>query len=97
MAGFTFKLEHEDGTLADAPTFRTAVPNWQAGDAIPLGAGSALRVIAIRDNDRELALARVVRSSRATPKRVTDRSRDRNHPQDRQPRSERLSQNPTAA
>jgi hypothetical protein len=92
MAGFTFRLELEDGTPADAPTFRTAVPNWQAGDTIPLGAGSALalRVIAIRDNDRELALAHVVRSSRATPKRVTDRSRVRNHPQDRQPRSERL-------
>jgi hypothetical protein len=30
MAGFTFKLEHEDGTPADPPTFRTAVPNWRA-------------------------------------------------------------------
>jgi hypothetical protein len=39
MAGFTYRLEHEDGTPADPPTFRTAVPNWQAGDTIPLGAG----------------------------------------------------------
>jgi hypothetical protein len=43
MAGFTFRLEHEDGTPADPPTFHTAVPTWQAGDTIPLGAECALR------------------------------------------------------
>jgi hypothetical protein len=31
MAGFTYKLEHEDGTPADPPTFRTAVPTAQGG------------------------------------------------------------------
>jgi hypothetical protein len=62
MAGFTFRLEHEDGTPADPPTFRTAVPNWQAGDTIPLGAGRALRVIAIRDNDADQPPALVVES-----------------------------------
>jgi hypothetical protein len=36
MAGFTFRLENEDGTPADPPTLHTAVPNWQAGDTIPL-------------------------------------------------------------
>jgi hypothetical protein len=37
MAGFYFKLEHEDGTPADPPALHTAVPNWQVGDTIPLG------------------------------------------------------------
>jgi hypothetical protein len=37
MAGFVFKLEHEDGTPADPPTFHTAVPNWQAGRHHPTG------------------------------------------------------------
>jgi hypothetical protein len=48
MAGFTFKLEHEDGTPAVPPMFHTAVPNWQAGDTIPLGRDKSLRVIDIR-------------------------------------------------
>jgi hypothetical protein len=47
MAGFTYRLEHEDGTPADPPTFRTVVPTWKAGDEIPLGAGRALS----RDRD----------------------------------------------
>lgn len=29
MAGFTFKLEHEDGTPADPPVLHTAVPTWR--------------------------------------------------------------------
>jgi hypothetical protein len=29
---FIFKLEHPDGTPADPPTLRSAVPNWQVGD-----------------------------------------------------------------
>jgi hypothetical protein len=37
MAGFTYKLEHEDGTPADPPRFRAAVPNWRTGDTIALG------------------------------------------------------------
>jgi hypothetical protein len=48
MAGFTFRLEHEDKTPADPQMFRTVVPTWRAGDTIPLGAGKALRVIEIR-------------------------------------------------
>jgi hypothetical protein len=45
MAGFYFRLELEDGTLADPPTHcNTAVPNWQVGDTIPLGADRMLRV-----------------------------------------------------
>jgi hypothetical protein len=42
---FTFKLERADGTPADPPSFRAAVPNWRTGDVIALGAGQALRVI----------------------------------------------------
>jgi hypothetical protein len=34
---FTFKLEHPDGTPADPPTIKSAVPNWAPGDLIPLG------------------------------------------------------------
>ena len=34
---FTFKLEHPDGTPADPPTLRSAVPNWEIGDRIPRG------------------------------------------------------------
>ena len=62
MAGFTFRLEQEDGTPADAPTFRTVVPTWRAGDTIPLGTRT-LRVIAIRDDDAEQPPALVVQSA----------------------------------
>jgi hypothetical protein len=48
MSGFTYRLEHEDGTPADRPVLHTTVPTWQAGDTIPLGAGRTLRVIEIR-------------------------------------------------
>jgi hypothetical protein len=50
MAGFTFKLELADGTPADPPTLRTAVPNWNPGDTIPLGRDRVLRVIEVRDD-----------------------------------------------
>jgi hypothetical protein len=50
MAGFTYRLDHEDGTPADPPTFHTVVPTWRAGDTIPLGRRT-LRVVAIRDDD----------------------------------------------
>jgi hypothetical protein len=45
---FMFKLEREDGTPADPPTFKTAVPNLRPGDTIPLGRDRTLRVIEIR-------------------------------------------------
>ena len=48
---FRFKLEQEDGTPADPPTLHTAVPNWQAGDTIPLGAARMLRVVETRFDD----------------------------------------------
>ena len=57
---FTFKLEHEDGTPADPPVLQTAVPNWRAGDAIPLSAGRALRVVEIRPSTADEKLVLVV-------------------------------------
>jgi hypothetical protein len=48
MAGFTYRLELEDGTPADPPTFNTAVPNWRPGDTISLGRDRILRVIGTR-------------------------------------------------
>jgi hypothetical protein len=47
---FAYRLEH--GTRADPPTFRTAVPNWRAGDVIPLPHQS-LRVVEVRDDDAD--------------------------------------------
>ena len=49
---FMFRLEHEDGTPADPSTLTSAVPDWHAGDAIPLG-GRTPVVIAIRDDDAD--------------------------------------------
>jgi hypothetical protein len=46
--GFVFKLELADGSPADPPTFKTAAPNWRAGDTIPLSPGRTLRVIETR-------------------------------------------------
>jgi hypothetical protein len=59
MAGFTYRLELEDGTPADPPMFRTAVPTWRAGDTIPLGIRT-LRVVAIRDDEADQPPALVV-------------------------------------
>jgi hypothetical protein len=36
---FEFHLERRDGTPAEPPTLKTAVPNWAPGHTIPLGAG----------------------------------------------------------
>ena len=35
MGLFAFKLERADGTPADPPTLKTAVPTWGPGDTIP--------------------------------------------------------------
>jgi hypothetical protein len=47
---FFFKLELEDGTLANPPTLDTAVPNWSPGDTIPLGR-ETLRVVEVRPGE----------------------------------------------
>ena len=51
---FQFRLELEDGTPADPPTLRTAVPTWRADDTIPLGRRT-LRVVTVRDDDADQA------------------------------------------
>jgi hypothetical protein len=56
---FAYRLEHEDGTPADPPTLKTAVPDWHAGDTIPLGRRT-LRVVAIRDDGVDQAPVLVV-------------------------------------
>jgi hypothetical protein len=56
---FLFRLEQEDGAPADPPTLKSAVPDWHARDAIPLG-GRTLRVIGIRDDDADQAPVLVV-------------------------------------
>jgi len=63
MASFAFKLEREDGTPADPPTLKAAVPNWRAGDVIALGAGRSLRVVDTRlreDSDGDPVMVLVV-------------------------------------
>jgi hypothetical protein len=45
MAAFVFRLETADGAPADPPGIESAVPNWRAGDTIPLGARRTLRVV----------------------------------------------------
>ena len=49
---FTFRLERPDGTAADPPTFRAAVPNWEPGHTIALGKGRTLRVVEVRAGER---------------------------------------------
>jgi len=53
MGGFAFRLEHQDGTPADPPTFEAAVPDWRPGHTIALGRGKTLRVVAVRDDDAD--------------------------------------------
>lgn len=54
---FTYALEHEDGSPADPPTFKTAVPTWRVGDEIPLGRCKALRITRVRDDDADRRLS----------------------------------------
>jgi hypothetical protein len=49
---FLFRLETADGAAADPARFETGVPNWRAGDVIPLGR-KTLRVIDKRDDDAD--------------------------------------------
>jgi hypothetical protein len=43
---FIYKLEQADGTPADLPTVRTAVPDMRPDDTIPIRPGRTLRVVA---------------------------------------------------
>ena len=49
----TFRLELDDGTPADPPTFRSAPGvSWKAGDTIAIGRRT-LRVPGVRDDDAD--------------------------------------------
>jgi len=52
MAGFLFRLETPEGVRAEPPTMASAVPNWKAGDTIPLGR-RMLQVVGVRDDDAD--------------------------------------------
>ena len=52
MAVFPFRLETEDGALAEPPTLSSAVPDWGIGHTIHLGKRT-LRVIGKRDDDAD--------------------------------------------
>ena len=54
-----FKLKTKDSVPAEPPTLSSAVPNWRAGDTIPLG-HKTLRVVGIRDDDADQPPVRVV-------------------------------------
>jgi hypothetical protein len=45
---FTFTLQNEDGTPADPPTLKTAVPDWHQGDTIPRDDGKTLRMVEVQ-------------------------------------------------
>jgi hypothetical protein len=62
---FTFRLEQADGTPADPPTVRTAVPDMRPGDTIPIRPGRTLRVVA---TVASAATSRPSWSSRTWPK-----------------------------
>ena len=59
MAAFVFRLETTDGAQADPPRLESAVPNWRAGDTIPLGART-LRVLDVRYDEADEASVLVV-------------------------------------
>jgi len=56
---FLFRLETADGTPADPSRLQSAVPNWRAGDTIPLGART-LRVVDVRYDEADDASVLVV-------------------------------------
>lgn len=56
---FMFRLVQEDGSPADPPALKSAVPDWRPGDTIPLG-GRTLRVVTVRDDDADQASVLVV-------------------------------------
>jgi hypothetical protein len=56
---FLFRLQTADGAPADPPKLDSAVPNWRAGDTIPLGRRT-LRVVDVRYDEADDASVLVV-------------------------------------
>jgi hypothetical protein len=69
VAGFVFRLEHQDGRPADPPTFEAAVPDWRLGNTIHLGSRT-LRMVAIRDDDADQPPTLVVLEARRRVQRL---------------------------
>lgn len=65
-AGFLFRLETPDGAPAEPSTLTSVVPNWRAGDSIPLGRRT-LRVVGVRDDDADQPPVLVVEGSALAP------------------------------
>jgi hypothetical protein len=65
---FTYRLERADGTPADPPTIRSAVPNMRPGDTIPIRPGRTLRVVAtvVSEDDEPSVLVVEVMAERAS-------------------------------
>ena len=60
---FMYRLELEDGTPADPPTFRSSEGvTWAAGDTIYVGRRT-LRVVAIQDDDADQPPVMVVEAA----------------------------------
>jgi hypothetical protein len=57
--GLTFRLELEDGSPADPPTFRSA-PGVSGEPGGTIAIGATLRVVAIREDDSDQPPALVV-------------------------------------
>ena len=62
---FLFRLETREGAAAEPPTLKSAVPNWQAGDTIPLG-GRTLLVVGVRDDEADQPPALIVEEAVST-------------------------------
>jgi uncharacterized protein with von Willebrand factor type A (vWA) domain len=52
-AGRASRAESRRALAAEPPTMTSAVPNWSAGDTIPLRAGRTLRAVDVRDDDAD--------------------------------------------
>ena len=62
---FLFRLETREGRPAEPPTLKSAVPNWQAGDTIPLGRRTLL-VVGVRDDEADQPPVLVVEEAVST-------------------------------
>lgn len=61
---FLYRLEDKNGSPVEPHIFKTAVPNWKAGDTIPLPTRT-LRVGAVKDDDADQAPRLVVEDALA--------------------------------
>jgi hypothetical protein len=65
---FTFQLVRTDGTPADPPSMRSAVPDMRPGDTIPRRPGKTLRVVGVRVDEADQPTMLIVED---TPERAS--------------------------